>query len=186
LSDATIERLGSIGTVVAAWVGLVGVIVLFMYTREAFLLRKTAEQQNENAVRPILLFELSSNYADGGSQMQLADPALRNIGSGPALNITIKPIEANGIVVGFTDVPLLEVRGKPILTYIVQGGERNGVSRFTPLLASLVMSGKLPQQMTTSVEFDSVTGKRYRTVHNIDYDADTKSLQIKFQYIEEA
>ena len=123
----------------------------------------------------------------GSSQMKLADPALRNIGCGPAFNITIKPIEAKGIVVGFTDVPLLDVSRKSILTLdIVQGGERTGVSRFTPLLASLVVSGKLPQKMTASVEFDSITGKRYRTVHNIDYDADTKSLQTRFQHIEEA
>ena len=63
-SGTTIERYSSIGTVVAAWVGFVGLVILLVYTREAFLLRKTAEQQNENAVRPILLFELSSNYAD--------------------------------------------------------------------------------------------------------------------------
>ena len=186
-SGTTIERYSSIGTVVAAWIGFVGLVVLLVYTREAFLLRKTAEQQNENAVRPIVLLDLSPEDSVLGGIMKLKDAALRNIGNGSAFDVAVKPITSGEVAVEFIDVPLLEMKEhRPLKFEIIENGQKNGVSTWTVKLTCLIVGKKLPQKITASVEFDSITGKRYRTVHNIDYDADTKSLQTRFQHIEEA
>ena len=186
-SGTTIERYSSIGTVVAAWIGFVGLVVLLVYTREAFLLRKTAEQQNENAVKPIVLLDLSSEDSALGGTMKLKDPALRNIGNGSAFDIAVKSLTSGEVAVEFIDMPLLEVKEhRPLKFEIVENGQKNGVSTWTVKLTSLIVGKKLPQKITASVEFASITGKRYRTLHNISYDDKAKSLRTSFQRIEEA
>jgi hypothetical protein len=47
LSDTDGQKLGSVATAAAALAGFIGLVVLVIYTRETFLLRKVAEEQNE-------------------------------------------------------------------------------------------------------------------------------------------
>lgn len=75
MSDPTsLQKFGNSATAVAAVMGFVGVVVLVVYTRETYLLRVTAQEQNENAVKPILLFILSSTLLRLGVLCDLRTP----------------------------------------------------------------------------------------------------------------
>src|ERR1039458_2021233 len=71
LSDTDVQKVGSAATLGAAIGGLIGLVVLVVYTREALLLRKTAEAQNEGNIKPIvrLDFHLTNDTSEGSREL---------------------------------------------------------------------------------------------------------------------
>src|SRR5262245_32630560 len=62
--------------------------VIAWYTVETYRLRREAQRQTELQNRPFLLVECPSGGLNG-------EVVLRNVGSGVALNVSIRPIEIN-------------------------------------------------------------------------------------------
>jgi hypothetical protein len=85
LSDSDGQKLGGVATAVGAVAGFIGLVVLVVYTREAFLLRKVAEEQNEGNIRPIVRLDFhSTNDKSTDPTLDLVF-RLENVGIGPAL-----------------------------------------------------------------------------------------------------
>ena len=180
-----LQRLGSIGAAVAAATGFVGLLVLIVYTRETFLLRRTAENQNENGIKPIVTLDVSTNEVDLGQPLSFAPIRFKNIGTGPAFNVTTKPIVGSGVEMRIQDVPLLEANEACVLAFtILQAGQPcpNGLA--LQLLRHHLQEGNFPAQMTVEMECDGLSGKRYRTLHEITYDFKAKRVRTSFQGIE--
>jgi hypothetical protein len=173
-TDATsdqVQRLATISTLVAAICGLIGIIVLIVYTKETFLLRKTAERQLEASEKPVLLFGLSSTDFQSGKPIALLEPTIRNIGSGPAFNVVIEPTTSDGVEVQFRlpNVPCIEGKQQiPATPFITQDGQTNGMSGSLSLLADLIQRDKF--SMIVAVKFDSISGKTYRSRNRVRYD----------------
>ena len=178
LTDSQLRRFADIGTLITAIGGWIGIIFLIAYTRETYLLRKTAERQLESAEKPILLLDISSIDSQLGEQMNLRQPTIRNIGSGPAFNVLIEPIEYEDLKVQFRLPNVTYIEGKrrlPLTPFITQGGQASGLSQSLQLLTDLICKNKLPTEMTVAVWFDSITGKMYRALNRIRYDASERS-----------
>lgn len=173
--NATNDQVQRNGTLVAAVCGLIGIIVLVFYTRETFLLRKTAERQLDASEKPVLLFGLSSTNFQSGTPVALLEPTIRNIGSGPAFNVVIEPLRGDGVEVQFRLPNVPDIEGKqqiPLKLFITQGGQTNGMSGWLSLLADLIRRDKFPKDMIVAVQFDSISGKTYRSRNRVRYDLD--------------
>jgi hypothetical protein len=176
-TDSQVERLGAIATFTAAIVGLMGLIVLIVYTKETYLLRKTSERQLEAAERPVLLFGLSSTEFQLAKPLELSEPTIRNIGSGPAFNVAIEPIKGDGVEVQFRlpNVPYIEGNQQLSLKpFITQDGLANGMSEWLSLLADLIRRNKFPNDMIVAVQFDNIYGKTYRSRNRVRYESRAK------------
>lgn len=172
-TDSQVQRHGAIGTLMAAVSGVIGIVVLIVYTRETYLLRKTAERQLEAAEKPVLLFGLSSTDFQLGTPMELLEPTIRNIGQGPAFNVVIEPMKGEGVEVQFRlpNVPYIEGKQQlPLQLFITQDGRANGMSGWLSLLADLIRRNKFPTDMTVTVQFDTIAGKTYRSRNRVQYD----------------
>lgn len=178
LSDSDAQRLGGAGTAVAAVGGLVGLVVLIVYTRETLLLRLTAEQQLENGSRPVVLFELSTKDWKLDEPLALRDCCLRNIGFGPAFNVTVAPIHGIDLDLLIPAISLIEAKGtsivqNPTVRLKVQDPERSvegsnrGGNFALARLREAIRDEEFPADPTVTVEFHSVSGKRYRVTETI-------------------
>lgn len=185
-SDIEIQRQGNMGTVVTAVVGLVGLFVLTVYTWETSLLRRAQEQQTENLIKPVLRFDLSSKERGLAMPMDLAAPSIKNVGKGPAFNISVSPLVSDGVKVDMDGVPLIEANGEVGLTFsISQDGQYSGMSRQISELRYLIEGKKLAAPITVDVECDGLSRKHYRTSHEIRYYSYEKRVQTKFLGISE-
>lgn len=183
--DAAIQRFIAISTAVAAVGGFLAFVILVFYTIETRLLRKAAEEQLEGTIKPVLLFEISSAERGLGAAMNLTTFHIKNIGFGPAFNVTVAPLVGKGVQLEIENIPLVESNDtKPIDWSIVQNGQRNGMSKRPSLLAHHITEGNFPAAMSVSLEFRGLSGKVYRTIHELRYDALEKRVWTEFSRME--
>jgi hypothetical protein len=187
IPDAVIQRHSQLATVAAALGGVIGVLVLVFYTKETYLLRKAAEGQTENSVKPVVLLDIASIDVPLGTPMRLKQPAVENVGTGPAFNVTVKPLIGTDVRVTFTTVRLIPAQQQQALDFtITQNDTVNGMAKNLALLGDLFQrSDTLPERIAAVVEFDSITGKRYRTVHEINKNVPAKTVATSYLRIEE-
>jgi hypothetical protein len=190
LSEADVQRLGKIGTAIAAVAGFLGFIVLVVYTRETFLLRLAAEEQNEINTKPVLRFDLSTKEVAVGEEMKLANMDLKNVGAGPAFNVKVMPILGDGVKMEVEEQPeltLIEAKGQVDLKFLIsQDGIRSGMSGRDTRLMDLIKRGKFPAKMPVTVEYNGLSrDKLFRTLHEIRYEAGAKRLRTSFCGLEE-
>jgi len=165
----------------------VTLVVLCKYTKETVRLRQAtrdqvnisnqllreAQIQNEAAEKPTLLFGLSSTDFHLGKPLELLEPTIRNIGSGPAFNVVVEPMKGDGVEVQFRlpNVPYLEGKQQlPLKPFITQDGQANGMSSWLSLLADLIRRNNFPADMIVAVQFESISSKTYRSRNRIRYD----------------
>jgi hypothetical protein len=172
------EKLGHSATAVAAIVGFVGLVVLVVYTRETFLLRLTAEAQLETSAGPVVLFDLSTKEWKLNETLALNDLTLRNIGLGPAFNVSVARIHGRDLDLLIPGLPLIEAKKVAIVQEAkvllktedqdggVKGSKRGG--RFAlARVRDAIEKGELPSDPNVTVEFQSASGKRYRVMQTI-------------------
>jgi len=169
-------RFDALSTAATAVGSFLAFIVLVIYTRETYLLRKRSEEQvaaaqlqMENQQRPVVVFELSNAEVALGTPLQLSPPSLRNVGPGPAFNISIGTVKANGHALEFDGVPaLLSGATSAVTFYLSANGQRSGLSRCLSNLAHEVTSGTFPSPFRVIVKFDGLSG-HYETTHDVLY-----------------
>src|SRR5260370_39247063 len=93
-----LETAGAIASIVTTAVTTATLIVLIWYTVETQRLRREAQRQNENSTMPIVMFQ--SVYVRG-QNITVSRPVIRNLGSGPAFNVSVSPITLSGRTVTF-------------------------------------------------------------------------------------
>jgi hypothetical protein len=168
------------------YAGTVAVVLtlgfLVWYTVETFWLRKAAQQQNEHSTMPIVSFQ--SSYTVTGQPINVSLLAIRNMGSGPAFNVEIKPLaigdksaffkhartlapgELNAVeVAGLMDPATQDSFGQ------VSRATMERTSDLMGYLERIQRAGQIHGEIT----YMSATGKRYRTRftldHTLDYDS---------------
>src|SRR5579863_4308624 len=85
-----LETAGAISSIVIAVVTTATLIVLIWYTVETHKLRVEAQRQNEHSIMPIVM--LQSVFVQG-QHVGISRPAIRNLGSGPAFNVYVGPMQ---------------------------------------------------------------------------------------------
>jgi hypothetical protein len=185
LSDTNGQKLVSAATAAAAVVGFVGLLVLVVYTRETFLLRKVAEEQNESTIRPIVRLDFrSTNDKSTDPTLELVF-RLENVGSGPALKVRVQPIVSSGHDI---DITILEESLIESKCYVpcrmVQGGSYIPGKDRTLYFVGLDIQNKFPESLPATIEFQSLSGRRYRTSHEILWDNREKILRTELRSVE--
>jgi hypothetical protein len=173
LPDRQLQHLARIAGFAAAFADVFGIIVLIVYARETYLLRKTAEKQLATAEKPMIVFGLTSADYQLGTPMKLLEPTIRNIGSGPAFNVVIEPMKGSGVEVQFRlpNVPYIDTKQTlPLRPFITQDGQANGLSGWLSLLEDLISTGRVPADSIIGVKFDSSSGMKYQSRNRIRYD----------------
>jgi hypothetical protein len=165
LSDTDAQKLGSVATAVAAFGGLIGLVVLVVYTRETFLLRKTAQdqvgetqKQTEQSLMPIVVLDTGWS-GDRGVFL------LRNTGKGPALNTSMQSFSHDR-----SPQPWFHHR-----SVIGAGGQDEPVLRIdsgkVPLapndFMSFVLKSGSDVEWRTKISYQGVNGCWYQTSHTI-------------------
>jgi hypothetical protein len=169
-------------TVAVAAVGVLTLLVLICYTIDTQRLRKAAERQNQISVMPIVVLRLSSGERRLGEPLSLSLQSLRNVGNGPAFNISITTIKNSPFEVRFNPVPILEARDTQALDYTIwQDAATTGFSKMTVWLESVIEAGQLGSEMVVSVSYSDASGKQYFSNHVIQFDAAAKTVTTMFQ-----
>jgi len=181
LRDAHVLRISSIGNLITMVVGFIGLIVLVVYTKETYLLRRAAEEQTENGIKPVIRLTISSREVGLAENMAIETMALTNVGMGPAFNVAVSPISGIDVKLQFDVMPIIESRETVRLAFhILQSGEYNGMSRQVTLLEHLMQKGNFPEEMKVTAEFESVSGQWYRALHQVRNPIGKKQLQTLF------
>ncbi len=156
VSDAAGQKLGIIGTAAAGVVGLVGLLVLVVYTRETFLLRKTAEEQNEANIKPVVRLDLSSTNDKSTEPMKLTF-RLENVGVGPALNIKVEPLVYSGHTTQILEESLISEKSSVPCRMEEDGSFIPGRER-TLYFLKLSVQNHFPESLPAAIEFCSLSG----------------------------
>jgi len=182
IDNTTAQQWEGIAAAETALASCVGLLTLVIYTRETFLLRKVAEAQNEALVMPVVIprFSLKDSQPHDTSQLDA-----KNIGQGPAFNVCILPISWNGLKVVFEEIAMIESGAQSPAPFLIsQESEYGGYARQPVLLAQLIKRPEFPPQTVVVIECRSLSGERYRTIHQIHY-ATNEPLRIEFVTIQQ-
>ena len=148
-------------------------------------LLQEAQVQNETALRPILAFALQETLTHDETGRAIAEGRklhLKNLGNGPALNVTVEYLEGDGETRFVFHHPDTLARGEDSVVYI-----GDFVSKGKPLmipwdaLEEVVFGAKaipLPQMLT--IQYRSAAGKLYETVQRLDLTAANTTLTLEF------
>jgi hypothetical protein len=121
-NETVIQRFSAIATAVAAAGGFFAFVTLVFYTIETRRLRKATEEQLDGGIKPVLLFEISSEDRQLSAAMNLTTFQLKNIGTGPAFNVKVAPIIGDGVQLDVDEIPLIESKVvKNILVVLAKG-----------------------------------------------------------------
>lgn len=177
-AQGDLDRFTALSTATAAIGSFFAFVVLALYTRETYLLRRATERQLEAASRPLLILVLCSTPRQLSSPMILEDLLIRNIGTGPAFNISIDKLIGDGVAVEFqlpNTAYIEEKESVGITPLIFQNSQLNGISELVSLLASLFERNKFCDQIVT-IQFESIHGKAYHSKHRVQYCHISKAL----------
>jgi hypothetical protein len=184
LSNTDLQKIGSICTVVTALVGIVGVGVLVIYTRETFILRKAAEEQNETDLMPVLRLDLHSTNDKSTDPLDIVFQ-IENIGYGPAVRASVQPIvsPSHKIDIRILEDSLIQERTAVRCRMEQNGSYIPGKDR-TLYFLKLDVQNKFPESLFSAIEFQSLSGRRYRTHHEILWDKNENMLRTEFRGME--
>jgi hypothetical protein len=185
LPDADGQKLGSVATAVAALAGFIGLVVLVVYTRETFLLRKVAEEQTESNIKPIVRLDFHSTNDKSTDPTLGLVFGLENVGVGPALKVSVQPIvsPAHNIDIRILEESLIQSKCS-VRCRMEQNGSYIPCADLTLCFVELDMQNRFPESLPATIDFQSLSGKRYRTTHEILWDKREKSLRTELRSYE--
>jgi hypothetical protein len=163
-------------------------IVLIWYTVETYKLRLEAQRQSENSIMPIVM--LQSVYVQG-EHMGISRPTIRNLGSGPAFNVYVGPMQISGKAVVFEHPRMLApgqdefvaVSGLRQAMRHSDGGFDDGKIHHTNDLRMAFKSTQDVAETTGVITYMSASGKKYRTTFTVDHTSDDESF-VRFDGVE--
>ena len=193
----TLQEWGAIANIVTGLVTPVGFVVLIVYTVETYKLRTTAQQQlrklddttrvsqaqvreariqNETAIMPILMLDTANQKRMAGS---LDDTfVLRNLGFGPAFNVSISSDCEDIIVDALTHVG----QGQAIPTGIILGFETPDQQTLSNVVSIQPMfrNETLPERIEVMINYESANRKKQHTRLALEYNPNTDYVFISF------
>ena len=170
--------------------------VLILYTVETSRLRraaqaqsvetasllKEAQVQNETALRPIVALNIEHTLI--GDDLHASSDTrtlhLRNMGKGPAFNVTLTPLNGDHDVAYAFHHPDLLAEGETVLVHVGEYNDAgNPLMTWQSVEEVIFGSGaiSLPQMLT--INYRSATGKAYETVQRLD-GRTVESLNLEF------
>jgi hypothetical protein len=159
---------------------LVGIVIL-VYTRETWILRKEAQRQNDRAVVPIVTLESASDLPlrEGGTNMASVKTVIRNLGLGPAFNIEIDALERPSTRIRFMPTPSLAAGSREPVEMDIQEDGKQVNSPAYGHIQRMFHRNQLVTQACATLHYQDANGKRYRTTLTFHYDDLTKELSTK-------
>jgi len=142
-------------------------VVLIWYTIETHGLRVTAVKQVEHATTPILAI---APVLDRDAHPQIA---IRNVGSGPAFNLSIDAATNKGcarLTFQFCDV-LAGQETQPLTVTMVPPERQPEVLRHHEISEAIKL-GQLPASIPVVLTYNGSSGKQYRTIMSLEHKED--------------
>lgn len=137
--------------------------VLIWYTIETYKLRVAAFKQHEVAITPIVMMAPIQDPKG-------ALPAIRNVGNGPAFNLSI---EATGIAQGaklnFLHSDILAGQETQIMHLILQQPHRERAMYTHDDIVANITQSHLPTTFPVAIAYSGANGKAYRTDMTMEY-----------------
>lgn len=182
-----LETAGAIASIVTTAVTAATLIVLIWYTVETQRLRREAQRQNENSIMPIVMFQ---SVSVRGQHLTVSRPVIRNLGSGPAFNVSVDPMTLAGKTVTFehprTLAPgqeeFVAVSGTREPKLDSAGGYDDGKIHHTQDFLKLVKSS--PDTVLGGITYAGAAGKKYRTTFAMNQQCDDPESFIIFKGME--
>jgi len=160
------------------WIGLGAIVltlaVLVWYTIETYYLRIAAVRQLDVASTPILMIAPVARESESTS----ADITIRNVGTGPAFNISVKAADLpNGatLIIDYTDV-LAGQETQKIVMLLRIGNESYPINNQADI-NGLLRQGHLHCPIAVTITYTSTAGKHYRTKMSIELAENVCSYQ---------
>lgn len=178
--DGTVQNWSNVASIVTAAAATITMLFLIWYTIETSRLRKAAQRQNSIPFMPIVVVDIAPMNAQGG-HLTLGEPAIRNIGSGPAFQIELQTLRLGEHEIRFAVVALVE-RDKPAkLDYTIwQGGQTSGFSKRSVLLQSVLSGSETRLELPLVITFRDMAGTRYGSRAVIVYDPMAKEIKTEY------
>ena len=148
-------------------------LVLIWYTIETYKLRKAAQAQVETATMPMVVFqsctvEVEKPYGIGSGEVYR--PLVRNLGTGPAFNVIIQPIQVADRVADFEFPRMLAPREEQFVAICglidaPTGG--SGKIRDKRSFQGALQACKDRTSTKGVISYTSASGKRFQTIFTI-------------------
>lgn len=160
--------------------------VLIAYTRETYKLRRAAQEQNENAVMPIVMLENASDLPlrEEGANMLSNTTVIRNLGRGAAFNIEVETLSGPNIKVEFRSVTSLAAGDRQTVTMAIweEGRLTHGTAYGN--IQRLFHNHQMVSHSEGRIRYSDVSGKQYQTVMSYHYDDLKKELTPRLARVE--
>ena len=147
-------------------------IVLIWYTIETYRLRVAAVNQLGVATTPILMIAPIQ-------QAKGAVPAIRNVGNGPAFNISIEAGNVGAQAkLNFYHPDILAGNELQVLHRILEQADRQRQMFTHDDIVANFAQGHLPTTIPLTITYDGANGQRYSTTATMEY----KSEMLFYQF----
>lgn len=160
--------------------------VLCIYTYLTVRLAKAAERQNEITLMPIVYLYLESEQVDLASSPRIKRWLLRNIGSGPAFNISMTKLKVGERELEAKPLEILPARGEEMLQVVVV--EPDGRLDFSEINVSLAQAGFdtlkwSGRTVDFVIEYSDIRGRKHFSRHELIFDQSSRRLRAKFKSV---
>ncbi len=186
---AAIQRFSAIATAAAAIGGIAASLALVIYTIETQLLRKASEEQLEvskeqleGSMMPVVLLEIVSENRDGDQPPSVKKQQFRNIGTGPAFDVTVEPVAGRSEwVLSIEGVHVIESNGTvpavcSVRQDVLHGHAGDVAERFA--------NDNFPHGTQMIVKCRGLSGRGYYSHHLIRLDDRYRKWSTEFKSIE--
>ena len=173
----------SIVTSVAA-TGTMG--LLWWYCIETHRLRRATDElarearpQTGRSFMPVVMFDFEPVGPSG-------DAVVRNVGTGPAFNITMASYRGEPCTLTLGSPPMLRPSDYAFVEATVDCEKRDQKAIVHSWqFRELFKTNQLPGRVQTTITYDSAYGKHFATLFSIVYNADTDYLHVQFESVKE-
>ena len=185
-----LETVGAVASIVIAAATTATLGVLIWYTIETYKLRREAQRQNENVMKPIVALQ---SVSVRGQYAGTPRPIIRNLGSGPAFNVCMEALRIAGRTATF-EHPRTLAPGQDEFVIISglrettkqgpTGNFEDGKIRHTYELLKDLKATPDIMQTNGTITYQSASGKKYRTTFTMDHKSDDTESFIVFGGVE--
>jgi hypothetical protein len=153
-------------------------IVLIIYTRETYRLRKEAQAQTDQTIKPIVMLEGASDLPviGEGANMPAFKAVLRNLGLGAAFNIEVEPLCGPNTKIEFRHTTSLAAGDRQPIWMRIWEDQRLADTVAYQSIQRMFHNHQLTSHASGVIRYSDVNGKRYRTVMTYHYDDLSKEM----------
>jgi len=184
--DNTLQQAQAWASLIIAAATVLTLIVLIVYTRETYRLRREAQAQTNHTVKPIVMLEGATDLPVVGeaANMPAFQAVLRNLGLGAAFNIDVEPLCGPNTKIVFRQMTSLAAGDRRPIWMRVWEDHTLADTVAYQTIQRMFHNHQLISHAPGVIRYSDVNGTHYRTIITFHYDDLSKELTPHLEKVE--